>query len=1114
MTYGKNGLYIDLEHLESYGENAARSIEAEAPASCRMCAQDLRRALGEIAAFHDKMLIKWDGVSSMPDSVRWLLDNFYLAQREARLAIKEIADAPKLPFCTEGPVVGKAAAVIISSAQGEITAERCEVFLRGFQRRIMLSGSELSLLPAFLRSHLIFLLAQECAKLRNNDSGNGSAEVFSAVFTSLRTLSTEDMGELIERCDCTENALRSDPSGIYPKMDDATRRHYRAQLGRLAKLWRVSEYKAAQKVLELSADAQGIGRHIGWWIFEKPLGMDKPRRRGGLYIAANVLLTLFVSLLLSFAAENIAVFFLTLLPVSNLVKNLLDFIILRTTRPTHIPRMALDDAVPDAGRTLCVVSTILSAKDDGKMLARKLEEYRLSNRDCGNNLIFGVLADLPDTDRQELPGSEIWIEYAVNAINGLNEKYGGGFYLFLRERTEVNGRWMGRERKRGAMHSLMLLLRGEESEMRSLCSPAPTGVKHIIALDLDTRLDPGSARELIGAAMHPLNIPHIDGSNNIVTRGHAIISPRISTSLESAGRSDFSRVFAGPGGTDPYGCACGEVYMDLFRSGGFAGKGIINIDAYLQCVPHRIPDGLILSHDAVEGAFLRGGYMSDTELTDGFPANALSYYRRMNRWVRGDWQNISFIFRRGKDLPDIERFRLFDSLRRSLSPVMTFVAIVCGFFMPAAGTILAASAALAACFSQLAITLGQNLFRRDEGRIRLHSSVYFGIGGSLVHTFLHLVLLPVEAWFCLSGAFQALWRMFVSKRGLLSWQTAEQADRIRSPLIKLSVSVLPVFPVCLALIFLSGSILGRASGIIWLFAPFFAWVLSLPEKREPLITPRDEAYLRECAAQIFKYFDDFLTEENHYLPPDNYQEHPPAGLALRTSPTNIGLAIVSIIAAADLECASSQRCLFLVQKLIEAVEQLEKWNGHLYNWYDISDAVPLSPRYVSTVDSGNFCACLYAAKSALREYGREDLAQRCEKLLDEMSFAELYDEEKRLFHIGIDTEKGEKSKSWYDLYQAKRALQAISPLPAAMFRAAIGADSAAHASAKTDITAWQAGQEQCLNTLCRSCFCRFARTVCFTKAHSFACTHKKCVLLLKTARGVLPKVHLLRLMPL
>jgi len=198
MTYGKNGLYIDLEHLESYGENAARSIEAEAPASCRMCAQDLRRALGEIAAFHDKMLIKWDGVSSMPDSVRWLLDNFYLAQREARLAIKEIADAPKLPFCTEGPVVGKAAAVIISSAQGEITAERCEAFLRGFQRRIMLSGSELALLPAFLRSHLIFLLEQECSKMRNNDAVQGSAEVFSAIFTSLRMLSTEDMGELID----------------------------------------------------------------------------------------------------------------------------------------------------------------------------------------------------------------------------------------------------------------------------------------------------------------------------------------------------------------------------------------------------------------------------------------------------------------------------------------------------------------------------------------------------------------------------------------------------------------------------------------------------------------------------------------------------------------------------------------------------------------------------------------------------------------------------------------------------------------------------------------------------------------------------------------------------
>ncbi|MBR4953858.1 MAG: hypothetical protein IKZ30_05005, partial [Oscillospiraceae bacterium] len=822
MTYGKNGLYIDLEHLESYGENAARSITPDGTASCRDSAQQLRRYLGSIAAFHDKMLLKWEGVNSMPDNVRWLLDNFYLAQREGRLAMRELANAPKIPQCSEGPTVGRAAEIIVASAQGHVTAERCETFLRGFQRKIMLSGSELMLLPALLRYHLIALLADECSHMLENESGNGNAEIFAAVFTSLRTLSTEDMGELIDRCDCTRAALEADPSGIYPKMDEATRRHYRAKLGRLAKLWRVSEFKAAQKVLELSSDAQGIARHIGWWIFEKPLGMERPQRKGGLYIAGNILLTLFFSLLLSFIADNAAVFFLILLPISDLVKNTVDFAVLRCVRPTHIPRMELENGVPDAGKTLCVISAILTGKDDGAALCRKLEQYRLSNRECGGNLIFGILADLPDTDSHELPAGEIWTEYAANAVRGLNEKYGGGFYLFMRDRVQVGDRWMGRERKRGAMHALMLLLRGAESEMCSVCGSAPEGVRYIIALDTDTRLDPGSARELIGAAMHPLNIPQIDHDKKIVTRGHGIISPRISTSLQSSSRSDFTRVFAGPGGTDPYGCACGEVYMDLFHSGGFAGKGIINIDAYLECIPHRIPDGLILSHDAVEGAFLRGGYMSDSELTDGFPANAMSYYRRMNRWVRGDWQNISFIFRRGKDLPDIERFRLADSLRRSISPVMTFAAIVCGFFIPDSGIILAASAALAACLSQLAIMLGQNLFRQSDGRIRLHSGIYFGIGGCLVHSFLRLVLLPIETWFCLSGAALALWRMFVSKKHLLSWQTAEQTDRIRSPLLKLSISTLPIFPICLALIFLSPSVLGRAAGIIWIFAPFCA----------------------------------------------------------------------------------------------------------------------------------------------------------------------------------------------------------------------------------------------------------------------------------------------------
>lgn len=1027
MTYDKSGLYIDLSHLEAFGENTARTLRPTGTAGGRAAAVRLRKALWEIGRIHDSLALKWSNIPAMPGAVRWLLDNHYLAQREGKTARADFsAQTEGLSRSASGLVITGACAALVRSGFGEVSAQRCECFLRGFQKALILNRAELALFVSGLRYGLIMALQRLCREIDESDTAGDMESAFERVFTSLRYLSTADLSRLIENADYVEQTLRLDPAGVYPQMDEASRDYYRAQVSLAAKRLHTSEYKAAQRALSLAKGEEGIRSHVGWWILRGRLeGGGKPRH-GGAYIAANILGTLFFSLLPAFAAHSAAAFFLLLLPISELIKSLLDFALLRAVPPAHIPRLELPGGIPDSGRTLCVISTLLTGAGSGARLAGKMEEYRLANRDCGENLLFALLADLPDTTDDPYPGQEEIVSAAKSAVDALNETYGGGFYLLFRPRVKSpDGRYMGWERKRGALLETMRLIRGGESSLQCLSgSPEKlSGVRFLLTLDSDTELCPGAARELAGAMLHPMNRPVIDRQKGVVTAGHGVISPRMGVNLPSSIQSDFARVFAGQGGGDPYGSACGEVYMDLWESGGFAGKGILDIDAYLACLGERLPENHVLSHDALEGAFLRGGYMSDTELTDSFPSGALSYYKRLERWTRGDWQNLPWLFRRGRALPDIERFRLFDSLRRSLVPVMTFAAICAGFFLPRSGVVVAAAAALISCACQLILTTGETLFQNEElRRVRYHSGVLFGIGGGLVRTVLRLILLPVGACFCLGAILRALWRMGVSRRNMLAWQTAGQSDGVKSGLFRYYLAMWPAALAGLILLFLSPSILGRAAGAIWLLSPLFALLLSLPSGAPGGLGPVDAAYVRECAADTWRYFEEFLTREDSFLPPDNFQYRPPVGLAHRSSPTNIGLALLSCLAAADLDLAPADRCLALIEKTLSTLEKLPKWKGHLLNWYDTRTLQPLKPAYVSTVDSGNLRGCLIALKAGLADYGRADLVRRADALLAPMSFAPLYDEKRRLFYIGWDTERDEPTNSWYDLMSSEARL--------------------------------------------------------------------------------------------
>ena len=1027
MEYDQRGLFVDEAHLEAYAENFARRMRVEGVSGGRTAAASLRRTLRSLDGRTDALALRWADIPSMPGAARWLLDNRYLIRREGLAAARELNAAAHLRYTSGGTIVERLCACLLASGRCALNDERLTLFLRGFQRTLVLEREELSVLVSAMKGAVISALDELAGAL--SEEGREGAETEAArLVTALRELGTRDYRRLLEAADAVEQTLLADPAGIYPQMAEASRASYRLILSALARKRGVPEHAAARRVLSLSERGRGVERHVGWWLLRAPLG-DAPRQRsGGTYLAANVLLTLFLSLLAGFASRSAAVFLLLLVPVSELVKQGIDFALLHLVKPVHVPRLALPDGVPPEGRTLCAVSTLLTTPEAAEASVKALEEARLLNRDAGPELRFALIADLPDSAEETVPGAEEALRAAAAAIDALNRRCGGGFFLLTRARVRTaEGRWQGWERKRGALLETMRLLRGRPSSMTVAAGDAAAlaDVRYLLALDCDTRMTPGAAKELIGAMLHPLSRPVVDEAKGIVMAGHAILTPRVGTTLSAAQCSDFTRIFAGLGGTDPYGGACSELHMDFFGRSGFSGKGIIEIDAYLRCMGARVPENLMLSHDAVEGAFLRCGFVGDVEVCDGFPGGVLPYFRRLERWTRGDWQNLPWLFRRGRALPELERWRLFDSLRRSLVPVLTFSAIVTGLFMPVPGLRLAAAAALLCAASELLLTMAEALLQRDSERaVRYRSALFVGVGGGLVRTLLRLLLLPAEAWFCFSSALRALWRMGVSRRNLLQWQTAGESERAGSGLLQcLRALWFPTLSGGLLLVFAPG-VCANAAGLLWLLTPLCARLLSLPAQPRPTLRQEERDYLLGCARDTWKYYVNHIGAEDHGLPPDNVQVQPPAGAARRVSPTNAGLTLLSILSAMDLGLETREDGLGRIAAALETLEALPKWKGHLCNWYDTRSLTPLEPRYVSTVDSGNLCACLIALKAGLTEYGAPELAARAAALAGAMDFAPLFDAERKLFYIGLDITRGGQPDAWYDLLSSEARLTA------------------------------------------------------------------------------------------
>ncbi len=764
---------------------------------------------------------------------------------------------------------------------------------------------------------------------------------------------------------------------------------------------------------------------------------------------------------------------LLLLPATDFAIAFVQRVVVNIVGPRRLPRLDFSTGVPDSARTMVIVPTMLTSLDGIDALLEHVEVLALGNLDpCVH---VAILSDFADTNTADAPGDAAMLERAQAGIHALNLKFGADhanrFFLFHRTRQwNVRERlWIGWERKRGKIEEFNRLLRGATDTSFSTqvgdLSVLPA-IRYCITLDSDTRLPRDTAKTLIGIIAHPLNQPRFDPASGFVTEGYGILQPRVSVTMASAAGSLFARTYAGHTGVDPYTTAVSDVYQDLFREGIFTGKGLYDVDAFTAALHDRVPENTLLSHDLFEGLYARTALVSDIEVVDDYPASVLAHVRRQHRWVRGDWQILLWLFpfvpsRTGmvrNHLPLIARWKILDNLRRSLLPPATVLQLVVGWtILPGHPVVWTAFALAALGFPCVSPTLellhgprrGQSLsvFVRTTAEDLKTAAARVG---------LQLAFMLNDSCERLHAIGITLVRL-VTHRRLLEWETsAASTARGGSVHIGAFVNCMMASPV-LAVALLAAVTVIRPAALpvavpilaVWIAAPWGAFALSRPiARRRAALTPVDRAYFLEVARKTWAYFDAFVTAEDHALPPDNVQRSPAAGSSLssasplqddpelskgpngltvahRTSPTNIGLGLLATLAAHDLGFIDQDDLIRRIDATLTTVEQLERFQGHLLNWYDTRTLAPLLPAYVSTVDSGNLAGSLLTLAMGVREIAPA-LALRATALFDAMNFRFLFDPKLQLFAVGYrlaDAEStGQPDASYYDLLASEARL--------------------------------------------------------------------------------------------
>ncbi len=935
-----------------------------------------------------------------------LTDNFYFLKLNANRVEKELVRIEK---CCKGSdiIPGLFEKCIQLCKKGILPCENDIVDY--FRKNGGLSGTELSYLPIVITCALI-----DCAAKSIKSQSESAGKQFANTLISLRKMSETDFELITENLFEAEKILLNDSA--YRMMDEKSKNIYRKIVSNIAFRLKKKEID----IVNLAAEkAKKDGGHIGKYLFKH----QKSSRRGYVYLAMEVIMPLAVSFCISVLSKSVLSGFILFFPLWELLRFPIETAALGKVAPKGILRLSVDSDAVNSVCTLITVSTIIPSADKIRNLESHLERLYLSNG--SEHIKICCLADFKSAGMPRKPEDKTLIKAAKEAIDRLNRKHGGGFILAIRPRVHsaTQNEFIGRERKRGAITELIRAIKGNEKGFSVIHGDTAEfrKVKYLIVLDADTGLVFDSARELIAAAEHPINRPVI--KNGRVVSGYGILVPKTETELIKENSTAFTILVSGDSGISSYDSAAGERYRDLFSESIFCGKGLIDVDSYYTLLDKAFPSETVLSHDIVEGGYLRVGYVSEAQITEAMPKTVISYYRRIHRWVRGDWQNVRFIF--GKNpLNFLSRYKMFDNLRRSATPILCLSAIIASLFMNDYTAVIITVCAVCALSVRsiygVIRSVAHKGFRSVSGRH--YSKPIPGVLGDLMRGFTDIAFSARESAVNLDAILKSLWRLFVSKKKLLEWTPAAQSEG--DGLVNVLVSCIPTIVTAFVLL-IFGNPLHRLVGIIILADIPIAFFTSLEishKASEIKESQREEVI--SYASAMWGFYEDLCGKENNFLPPDNIQFSPVKATAKRTSPTNIGFMLASFLAARDMGFITSNELYMRMNLSLASIEKLEKYEGNLLNWYDTASLQPLNPRFVSTVDSGNFLCCLTAVKEGLREYVAEcsvfeEIISRIEKIISETNLKPLFNDRKKLFHIGINPDSGEKSNSFYDLYMSE-----------------------------------------------------------------------------------------------
>ncbi len=847
---------------------------------------------------------------------------------------------------------------------------------------------------------------------------------------SLRRLGQIDWRDFVETMSFVERILRTDPALTYEQMDFGTRDRYRHVIERLSRKSKKSEENVAAMAIQLAqTSAENFASnknanpvivtresHVGFYLIdegllqlEKMLGLSHSlwqktcqlvsRYALFAYLGSIFLITvcLLYAMLFRLNESGISEAWLWVAGIafavycSHVAIALVNLEATLLVKPEPLPRMDFSHGIPSTYRTLVVVPTLLINAAAVEAMVEALEVRYLGNRDA--YLHFMLLTDFNDAPTEHMTEDAALLALAQKRIVELNKKYSRKesdiFFLCHRPRAwnPSENVWMGKERKRGKLTSLNNLLR-ENDRTSFILIEGNTAilaeVKYVITLDNDTELPRESAHQFVGTMAHPLNRPIYDASLQRVVEGYGILQPRIAESLPFSPPTRYLQLFGSDFGIDPYTRTVSDVYQDVFHEGSFIGKGIYDVDLFQKVLGQRFPDNRILSHDLLEGCYLRSGFLSDVPLYEKSPNSYLADTKRRIRWIRGDWQLMGWLFPKVRNglgervknpLSFLSKFKLFDNLRRSLVSValLMLFGLTWLIFPPTHFWlgIIFALVILPAVVKTLLELMQKPVDMRTSQHFTLIIQATLHGASQLIF---YVACLPHEAWYSSVAILRTCWRMLISKRHMLEWIPFDAVNKHRDapsewfthmwmgPVIAIIVFLYLVVQAKFTHLYLTLPLI-----LLWLTSPLFAWWLSRPIHRmESRLDPAKIRFLRGLARKTWGFFETFIKEADHWLPPDNYQEIPVEVVARRTSPTNIGLALLANLTAYDFGYITMQALLLRTSNTVQTMNKLERYRGHLYNWYSTETLSPLLPRYISTVDSGNLAAHLLTLRQGLQ----------------------------------------------------------------------------------------------------------------------------------------------------